>query len=453
MTRRIVRRLGELAQSLLGRRQVGSVGEADQRHFGGGERARRIVHVVKTLEQNLPGPRQRAHRQLAGEFAALLALALADRRVVGRVGRDLDLGDVVADLRDFEQDVGRIRAGVIERAHQFERLGDLALHRPLEQGDDLAPVGKAEHVADGERGHAAGPAVGDGLIEQRQGVAHRALGDAGDDGERLRLRRNALEAGDLLQVPDHQARLDPLQVEADAARAHRDRHLLDLGRGEQEFYVLGRLLERLQERVEGLLRQHVHFVDDVDLGAGRDRAIARVFDDLPHVVDAGVRGSVHLDHVDVARIHDRLAVRAELRHVDARPVDLARNAIVQRAGENARGRRLAGAADAGENIGLMDAVDGEGIGDRPDHRLLADQVLEALRPVFSRENPVGRGGRARAGRHGASAGNSESLIGRFYRPVRIDRKEASNSWGPRPRGPKRSRTRRWEVGQRPALSR
>ena len=87
-----------------------------------------------------------------------------------------------------------------------------------------------------------------------------------------------------------------------AARAHRDRHLLDLGGREQELDVLRRLFERLQQAVEGLLREHVHFVDDVDLGARRDRAIARVLDDLAHVVDAGVRGGVHLDHVDMARI-------------------------------------------------------------------------------------------------------------------------------------------------------
>ena len=46
--------LGELAQRVLGRRQVGGVGEADQRHFGGGERARRILHVLDALEQDLP---------------------------------------------------------------------------------------------------------------------------------------------------------------------------------------------------------------------------------------------------------------------------------------------------------------------------------------------------------------------------------------------------------------
>ena len=87
--------------------------------------------------------------------------------------------------------------------------------------------------------------------------------------------------------------------------------------------MVRRLLEGLQQAVEGRLREHVHFIDDVDLRAGGYRSIAGVLDDLAYVVDAGVRGCVHLDHVDMAGIHDRLAVNAKLRHVDARPFDLA----------------------------------------------------------------------------------------------------------------------------------
>ena len=63
-----------------------------------------------------------------------------------------------------------------------------------------------------------------------------------------------------------------LQVEALAARQHRHRHLARLGGGEDELHMLGRLLERLEQAVEGLLRQHVHLVDDVDLVAGGVRA-------------------------------------------------------------------------------------------------------------------------------------------------------------------------------------
>ncbi len=129
---RAVGRLAQPAKRLFGRRQVGSIGEADQRHFGRGERTRRILHILHALEQNLPGPRQDAERQLVGEFAAALALDLAYRRIVGRGGRDLGAGDEMTELGQLDEDVGGVGAGLMERAREVERLGDLALHHPFE---------------------------------------------------------------------------------------------------------------------------------------------------------------------------------------------------------------------------------------------------------------------------------------------------------------------------------
>jgi hypothetical protein len=50
------------------------------------------------------------------------------------------------------------------------------------------------------------------------------------------------------------------------------RDLVRLGRREDELHVRRRLLERLQQRVEGLRGEHVHLVDDVDLVAVALRA-------------------------------------------------------------------------------------------------------------------------------------------------------------------------------------
>ena len=83
----------------------------------------------------------------------------------------------------------------------------------------------------------------------------------------------------------------------------------------------------------------------------------------------------------------------ELVHVDGRLIDLAGDGIVERAGEDAGGGGLADAAHAGEHVGLRDAAAVEGVGERPDHRLLADQIGEALRPVFAGKHPVGAGTR------------------------------------------------------------
>ena len=57
---------------------------------------------------------------------------------------------------------------------------------------------------------------------------------------------------------------DRLQLEDLRARLDRWRHLLDLGRRHHEDDVRRRLFDRLEERIEGLLRETMDLVDDED---------------------------------------------------------------------------------------------------------------------------------------------------------------------------------------------
>ena len=130
--------------------------------------------------------------------------------------------------------------------------------------------------------------------------------------------------------------------------------------------MIGRLFQRFQQAVERLLREHVHFVDDIDFCARHDRSVAGALDDLAHIVDAGMRGRIHFDDIDMPRFDDRLAMHAEFRHMDRRArhrgsAALRGHFIIEGAGENARRRRLADSAHAGQNIGLMDAAEIEGV--------------------------------------------------------------------------------------------
>ena len=111
-----------------------------------------------------------------------------------------------------------------------------------------------------------------------------------------------------------------LEIELQAARQHGDRNLLRIGRRENELDVLRRLLERLQHRVERRLRQHVHFVDQVDLVAADGRRVARVVENLAHVVDAGVRRGIELEQIDEAARVDVDARRADAAGVAVTPL-------------------------------------------------------------------------------------------------------------------------------------
>ena len=71
-----------------------------------------------------------------------------------------------------------------------------------------------------------------------------------------------------------------------------------------------RLLDRLQQRVEGFVGDLVRFVDDENLVAVARRPVADVLAQLAHLVDAAIGGRVDLDHVDAAAGGDLLAAGA-----------------------------------------------------------------------------------------------------------------------------------------------
>ena len=211
----------------------------------------------------------------------------------------------------------------------------------FEQGDGLGPVGQPQHVAHRVGlDHLTALGLDQGLIQQRQAVTHRPLGRARDQGQGVGLDLHAFAVGDPAQVFDQDLRLDPTQVEPLAPAQDRHRNLADLGGGEDEFGVGRRLLQRLQQGVERLRRQHMHLVQHIDLVARLDRRVADAFQDVADVVDAGVRRRVHLHHVHVLAGHDGRVVPPVGGQGQRRLVD-AVGFVVQGAGQQTRGRGLA----------------------------------------------------------------------------------------------------------------
>jgi hypothetical protein len=326
------------------------------------------------------------------------------------------------------KDQGRIGAGVVLRPQAGEGGGHVAAHHGGEEVDHLSPVGEAEHLAYGLGGDGT-RAMRDRLVEERQRIAHRALGGARDRRERLRLDLDLLLAADAREVPDELLGVDASEIEALAARQNRHRNLANLSRGENELRVRRRFFERLQEGVEGARREHVDLVHDVDLVAGRHRRITHRFVELPDIVDAVVGGGVDLHHVDMAAVDDRLAMDAELRHADGRPalcLGGAGQLIVQAARKDPGSRGLADAAHAGEHPGLRDAAGLEGIREGAHHGVLADQVVEGAGAVLAGEHAVGRARRRR--RRKARQGR---LVGKKRAGRLVHRHEGGERCAPR----------------------
>ena len=270
--------------------------------------------------------------------------------------------------------VEALREDLVEGEH---RAGIVALQEVVGQAEIVIVV---EHVQVLDhlfvRNLAA--AEGDRLVEQREGVAHRAVGFLRDDVHGVLAHRNALFLSDGLHIAHHVVDADAVEVVGLAAREDGGQDLVLFGGGQDEDGVCRRFLERLEERVEGRLRKHMDLVDDIDAVAPDLRRDAHLVGQRTDVVDRVVGGGVEL--VD--------AVRAAFREGTARLALAARLqvrtgvAAVDGLGEDARRAGLAHAAGTAEEVGVRQLAALDRVLERPGDGLLAHQRLEAVGPVF-----------------------------------------------------------------------
>ncbi len=173
------------------------------------------------------------------------------------------------------------------------------------------------------------------------------------------------------------------EVEALAARQDGGRHLVRLGGGQHEDGVRRRLLQRLEQGVEGLGGEHVDLVDDVDLHPPFDRREVDLVAQIADIVDAAVGGGVHLDDVHGAASADGLAVGAGAVGMGGR-LALAGVAVEGHGQDLGRGG-LARAARTGEEVRVAHAVLSDGVDEGAGDVLLPDDVLETGGAVLAVE--------------------------------------------------------------------
>jgi len=66
-------------------------------------------------------------------------------------------------------------------------------------------------------------------------------------------------------------------------------------------------LKRFQQRIEAVARQHMNFVDQINLEATFAGRVLDVFQKLAGVLDLGSAGRVHFDQINKSTRLDRLA--------------------------------------------------------------------------------------------------------------------------------------------------
>ncbi len=280
--------------------------------------------------------------------------------------------------------VARHLRGVDSSAAQLVDPGEAPRHVAARDAihDAREPLGihVAEHVL---RGLEADVPVAEHrhLLERRDGIAHSALGLLGNEVDAIVVEREALAFADVLEAHANLVGGKTVEVEALAARHDGLRNLVRLGGAHHEHDVLGRLLQRLEQRVECAGRQHVNLVDDVYLVApARGRKGHPAYDLFAHVVHAGARRGIDLVHVGVGAVGDVDAVLAHAARVGGRGL-LAQ----QRLGQQSRRGGLARAPGAAEQIRVRHSVARKRVAQRLLDVLLPHHVGKRLRPVFAVE--------------------------------------------------------------------
>ncbi len=213
----------------------------------------------------------------------------------------------------------------------------------------LGAAGQTQRIQHGAAINAA--LYGAALIQQAQGVTERAVGHAGQDLCTVRRQVDLLRLRDLQKLLLHVPGQNALEGEPLAPGENGSGDLLQLGGSQNEQQMLRRFLHDLQQGVEGVPGEHMHLVDDVHPLFQHGGGIDRLLPQGAGVIDAAVGGGVQLRH-----IQQRTAVDAPAAVALAAGRAVHRMLAVDGLGEDTGAGSLAGAAGAGEKVGVSHAA-------------------------------------------------------------------------------------------------
>ena len=285
-------------------------------------------------------------------------------------------------LDEVCQKAAQLLAGLVLLIHGAQGIDGVAFQNVPCQGGHGFAGGEAkdiQHVLLGDLVSAEGHE----LIQHGLRIAHAALRALADGVGGLFIEVHTLQLRDVQQVLGNDRIGDAAQVKALAAADDGGQDLVGLRGGKDELHVLRRLLQRLEQRIEGPGGEHVHLVDVVDLVPAAGGGVFDVVAQLAHLLHAVVARAVDLQHVHAATFGDLQAQLVLGVKVDARPVLAA-----QGLGKDTRRGGLAGATRPHKEVGMRQTLLGDGIAQRAHDVFLAEHIGKRLGAVFAGKNLV-----------------------------------------------------------------
>jgi hypothetical protein len=223
--------------------------------------------------------------------------------------------------------------------------------------------------------------VSDSLLEEREAVAEAAFGGARKNSDCAWIDFEIFGFGDALDFAGNFLERERAKVEELRARFDRVDEIFRASGGEDEDDAFGRLFECLQKGVGCFVGELVSFIENHDFVAARRRRVANHFAELANLINAAIGGGVDFENVE-------RSAGGNFAAGVARVVGLGGGAFhaVEGLREDSRRGGFAHAANAGKDVGVGDAIRFDGVRERLGDVLLADNLSECLRAIFSSDD-------------------------------------------------------------------
>jgi hypothetical protein len=156
---------------------------------------------------------------------------------------------------------------------------------------------------------------------------------------------------------------------------------MGFGGGKNEDDMRRRFLQSFQKGIEGLVSEHVYFIDDVNLEFILSGKIPDILPELSNLINAPVGGPVNLYHIHRNTRADFLAEGTAIARLRGRPV-----LAIEGFGQNPGHRSFTHPARASKKVSVRYPLPSDGILQGLSDGFLPDNFLKGLRSPFSSQD-------------------------------------------------------------------
>ena len=197
---------------------------------------------------------------------------------------------------------------------------------------------------------------GQGLIKNAQSIPHAPFRRISNHPQRLFIIGQILLVQDKLHPLKRILGTDAVKIKPLHPGQDRQRNLVGFGRRQNKDYVGRRFFQCLQQGIEGPRRQHMHFVNNVDLVISLGGRVLSLITNVADFFDPVVGSRVNFDYVAKLAGCNGLTSRAFVAWLTIRLV-----MAINRLGKNLGGRGFPGPTGPRKEVGVADLVGNNGI--------------------------------------------------------------------------------------------